>query len=227
MSTAAHINEPMVQVDRVHGPRLVGMWQKAVIGAWALVWLVSLVIFLLAIYYWFLWDSTPAAQIPQFFPTITPADQNSLLGYQEAIRQAGLSLVLYGGLFAVLRLISGLPYFVLSTLIVRRRSDRLMVVLFAIVLVVIGTAGRWVSANWNAAARCLPLEHYRQNPGVFAGLQRNYPLRLPGWAFCSTLDAFGGNHHTDPQFFSQHFERYCQLITQTLPGCGDLYLVEF
>ena len=156
MSTAAHINEPMVQVDRVHGPRLVGMWQKAVIGAWALVWLVSLVIFLLAIYYWFLWDSTPAAQIPQFFPTITPADQNSLLGYQEAIRQAGLSLVLYGGLFAVLRLISGLPYFVLSTLIVRRRSDRLMVVLFAIVLVVIGTAGRWISANWNALPDVFP-----------------------------------------------------------------------
>lgn len=144
---------PIAKPDRVHGPRLAGKWQKAGTGAWAVVWCFCLLVFGLAIYVWFRWDSTPAAVSALADPTMTPADVKTFSDYQDVIRQAGLSLAVYGGLFAGLRLLSGIPYFVLSALIMRRRSDRLMAVLFAIVLAVIGAAGRWISANW------IPLPH--------------------------------------------------------------------
>lgn len=156
MNKVVPLSEAKVQVDHIHGPRLSGTWKKTLIGTWLLVWLVSLVVFGMAIYYWFRWDSTPAAQMPKFFPLITPADQDSMAKYQAAIQQAGLSLAFYGGLFAILRLVSGIPYFVLSALIVRRRSDRLMVILFAIVLAVIGAAGRWISPNWVVIPDAIP-----------------------------------------------------------------------
>jgi len=142
-----------VQNERVQGPRLAGVWQKTGIGVWALIWLLSLLAFGLAIYNWYRWDSTPAAITALSTPTMTPEDQQSLAAYQDAIRQAGLSLAFYGALFAVLRLLAGIPFFLLSILIVRRRSDRLMAVLFAAVLAVIGAAGRWIQANWR------PLPH--------------------------------------------------------------------
>lgn len=156
MDTDVEMSEPIGHVDRIHGPRLAGGWRKVWIGAWALIWLVSVIVFLLAIYYWFRWDSTPAAQIQQFFPTINSATQDLLSKYKVAIQQAGISLAFYGGMFAILRLISGIPYFILSALIVMRRSDRLMAILFAIALAVIGAAGRWISANWGALPQVVP-----------------------------------------------------------------------
>jgi hypothetical protein len=141
------------QPDRVQGPRLAGIWQKAGIGVWAIVWCFCLLVFAMAIFTWFRWDSTPAAVSALTNPTMTPADVQSYSDYQDVVIQAGLSLAAYGGLFAGLRLLSGIPYFILSALVMRRRSDRLMAVLFAIVLAVIGAAGRWIMANW------IPLPH--------------------------------------------------------------------
>jgi len=141
-------SDQRVPVERVQGPRLAGAWQKIGIGLWTLIWLLSLLAFGLAIVDWFRWDSTPAAITAQADPSMTAADLQRQSSYQDAILQAGLSLAFYGGLFAALRLLAGIPYFLLSVLIVRRRSDRLMAVLFAAVLAVIGAAGRWISANW-------------------------------------------------------------------------------
>jgi len=156
MNTVDLLSEAKLPANPIHGPRLAGVWKNIGIIAWAIIWLASLVVFVLAIYYWFRWDSTPAAQMPQFFPLITPADQASMAQYQAVIQQAGLSLALYGGLFAALRLASGIPFLVLSVLIVRRRNDRLMAVLFAIVLAVIGAAGRWISPNWGVVPDAIP-----------------------------------------------------------------------
>lgn len=140
--------------ERVHGPRLEGVWRKLGIGVWAFIWLLSLIAFGLAVYTWMRWDSTPIAVIAQRDPTITLENQQIAAAYQDAIHQAGLSLSFYGGLFAFLRLVAGIPYFVLSILIVQRRNNRLMAVLFAMVMAVIGAAGRWISANWQ------PLPHF-------------------------------------------------------------------
>lgn len=143
--------------ERVYGPVLAGGWRSVGISAWAVVWLASLAAFLLAALVYYRWDSTPIAQTVLTDPTITPESQAFMTSYQNAIHQLGLSLPVYGGLFAGLRLLSGIPYFILSVLIMRRRSDRLMAVLFAVVLAVIGAAGRWIQANWMALPEQYPL----------------------------------------------------------------------
>ena len=130
----------------VHGPRLAGWSRKLAVGAWAAVWLLALVAFFLSLRIWYLWDRTPYAGLPRFFPDFIP--NQYLFDYKNATIQIGLSLESYAILFVLLRLISGVPYFILSFLIVRRRSDRLMAVLFAIFLAVAGAAGRWLEPNW-------------------------------------------------------------------------------
>ena len=131
----------------VHGPRLAGMSRRIGIGFWAAIWLISLVAFLLAIYIWYLWDRTPANEVLRIFPAAQEGLQ-AHTDYQNAISQLGLTLPFYATLFVALRLLSGAPYFLLSYLIIRRRSDRLMAVLFAMFLPVAGAAGRWIMANW-------------------------------------------------------------------------------
>lgn len=144
ISFPVHQSEP----GRVHGPRLAGLRHTTGISIWAIVWLVSLGAFLLSTEIWFRWDSTPIALNAQRFPDVDPENYAFMVGYQEAIRQLGMSLPMYGGLYAGLRLLACIPYFSLSILIMRRRSDRLMAVLFAILLAVGGAAGRWILPNW-------------------------------------------------------------------------------
>jgi signal transduction histidine kinase len=136
------------QPERVHGPQLLGLWRLIGVGAWALIWLISLGAFFLATYIWFMWDSTPIAEYVVQHPETPPVDVAFMTEYQDDLRQLGMSLLFYGGLFAGLRLLACIPYFFLSVLIVLRRSDRLMAVLFAIFLAVSGAAGRWISPNW-------------------------------------------------------------------------------
>jgi signal transduction histidine kinase len=139
---------PDVQQERVHGLVLRGIWRKAGIGAWAVIWLFCLGAFVLATHYWFVWDSNPVlintAQHPKWW--MYPSVFN--FAYQDAIRQLGMSLLSYALLFVVLRTLACIPYLVISVLIMRRYSARLMAVLFAMVLAVIGALGRWGSPNW-------------------------------------------------------------------------------
>ena len=153
------ISSPVIQMQseqRVHGPHLVGGWRTLGLAGWAAIWLISLAAFFLAIYVWYRWDSTPIAVTALSDPLLTPENQKMMQDYQDAILQAGMSLPFYGGLFAGLRLLAGIPYFFLSVLIIRRRSDRLMAVLFGMVLAVIGAAGRWISANWVSLGAVYP-----------------------------------------------------------------------
>jgi signal transduction histidine kinase len=138
---------PHTQPERIYGPRLTGGWRIAGIGAWAIIWLISLGTFVLATRFWFTWDSTPFikyfAQHPnEGWPNIF------LIEYQEAIRQMGMSLLSYALLFVVLRTLACIPYLVISALIMRRYSNRLMAVLFAVILAVVGVLGRWGMPNW-------------------------------------------------------------------------------
>lgn len=160
MSSLTGISQPpILEISTpVHGPRLVGLSRKIGIGFWAIIWLFSLVSFFLAIYVWYLWDRTPAGEILRYFPDAQGAIQ-SHQNYQNAITQLGLNLPLYAGLFVVLRLLSGAPYFILSYLILKRRSDRLMAVLFAMFLPVGGAAGRWIQANWLVVPGRYPWMH--------------------------------------------------------------------
>ncbi len=145
---------PDVQPAHVHGPRLTGVGRKAGIGVWVVIGLVSLGLFFMALDYWFEWDSTPileyVAQHPdQNLDTKQTAENIATAqAYDDAIHQLGMSLPFYGGLFAALRLLAALPSFLLSFLIMRRRSDRLLAVLFAIWLVVFGATGRALQPNW-------------------------------------------------------------------------------
>jgi signal transduction histidine kinase len=140
--------------ERIYGPHLVGGWRTAGRTAWLLIWLLSLSVFFAAIVLWYQWDSTPVAVSALSQPEMTTDARIFLEEYQQAIRDSGMSLPFYAGLYAALRLVSGIPFFILSVLIVRRRSDRLMAILFAIVLAVMGAAGRWIFPNWT------PLEQF-------------------------------------------------------------------
>ena len=195
--------------ERVHGPHLAGVWRKVGIVAWAVLWCFCLLIFGSAIFVWFRWDSTPAALSALADPTMTPADVKSISDYQDVIRQAGLSLVVYGGLFAVLRLLSGLPYFVLSALIMRRRSDRLVAVLFAIVLAVIGAAGRWISANWVSLLNEYP---WLRIPLMILDFLLDCSviilIHFPRWAVCAALDTMAGRRGCAVRFFGQYPREY-------------------
>jgi signal transduction histidine kinase len=148
--SASEISLPVshLQPEHVHGLRLTGGWRTAGVVAWAVVWLISLGAFFLATYIWFNWDTTPIEVSVLRDPDIPPESRALMVEYQAAIQQMGMSLLLYGSLFAGLRLIACVPYFVLSVLIMRRRNDRLMAVLFATLLAVAGAAGRWSLPNW-------------------------------------------------------------------------------
>lgn len=155
--TVSEVSLPVSQTqpERVHGPRLTGAWCTAGVVMWAAVFLLSLGAFILSTYTWFIWDSTPV-KIYALSREVKPEFYLMKLDYETAIRQVGMSLAFYGGLFASLRLLAGLPYFVLSALIIQRRRDRLMAVLFAVMLAVNGAAGRWISPNWNSLPGSYP-----------------------------------------------------------------------
>lgn len=142
--------------QRVYGPRLAGAWRWAALVAWALVWLGSLAAFAASTVIWFRWDSRPIAVSVAENPAIPLESRQQMTEYQQAIRDAGMTLPFYGSLFAGLRLLAGAPFFLLSALIARRRSDRLMAMLFAIVLAALGAAGRWISPNWNVLPGVYP-----------------------------------------------------------------------
>lgn len=133
----------------VHGPQLAGVGRALATGLWAALFLTCLAAAAMSIGYMDLWHRTPYTELPLLDARITPEGiQQSVRPFQEAIRELGLSLDLYSHYFTGLRILAGLPFFVLSALIVRRRSDRLMAVLFAIALSLAGAAGTLFNPLW-------------------------------------------------------------------------------
>jgi signal transduction histidine kinase len=133
----------------VHGPRLAGAWRRVGILAWAILFLACLAALIMSVAYADLWYRTPYTSIQTISADTDPAAiEATIRPFQEAINGLGLTLDLYSHYFTVLRLLAGLPYFILSVLIIRRRSDRLMAVLFAMVLCLLGAAGTWFTPLW-------------------------------------------------------------------------------
>jgi signal transduction histidine kinase len=133
----------------VHGPRLDGIGQKASIGAWIVIFLLCLGVFTFSVYSIDLWFRTPYTELARIDPTTTAEDINQTIKpFQEEILKLGLTLDFYAHYFTALRIIAGLPYFIFSFLIILRRSDRLMALLFAMVLALLGSAGTWFNPLW-------------------------------------------------------------------------------
>ena len=95
----------------------------------------------MSISYGDLWFRTPYAEKAAVDPEYDPERMEIDKAFQEAIYDLGLTLNVYSHYFTILRVIAGLPFFLLSFLIIRRRSDRLMAVLFAMALTLFGAAG--------------------------------------------------------------------------------------
>jgi hypothetical protein len=149
--SANAISTPQVpsQAEDINGPSLAGWRRTRLLIIWGVVMLVSLAAFFWGTYLWFRWDSTPIAVYDRTIENVTQDTRTWMEAYQANILKSGMSLTFYGGLFAGLRLIACIPFFVLSLLIVRQRSRRLMAVVFAIILADLGAAGNWFSPIWN------------------------------------------------------------------------------
>ena len=144
LSTATQSYPPSI-----YGPRLSGIWHKLTILAWGIFFITCAAGFFMSISYGDLWFRTPYTNIPHLAPELDIADlEENLKPFQDAIYDLGLTLDSYSHYFTALRLLAGIPYFILSFLILRHRSDRLMVTLFAIVLCLLGAAGTWFNPLW-------------------------------------------------------------------------------
>ncbi len=119
--------------------RLRGPWLIAGLAAWAAIFILSLAVFGLSVY--FIYAS-------QLLPCTARWDPRACAEFGHALHQLGLSFSFFGLYFLALQIVAALPYFVLSILIVRRRSDALMALLFAIWLPVVGAAGTWFNPIW-------------------------------------------------------------------------------
>jgi len=120
---------------RLAAPRLAGVWRTIGIALWLAVFFMSLLAWGLGVYAGWLWDTTPADQINQLPTThvpLTPAEIQARAEYRQAIFEVGLSLPAFGGIYIALRVLAGLLYFGLSSLIMQRCSRQWVAVFFAI-----------------------------------------------------------------------------------------------
>jgi signal transduction histidine kinase len=112
---------------------------------WAALCLLCLVVLSFSIY-----------SLYQLVPAPCGGNRASCPNFEYAINELGLSLAGYGIYFVALRGIAGLPYFVISFLIVRN-SNALRALLLSSLLVVLATAGTWYQPIWIWALAYLPL----------------------------------------------------------------------
>ena len=118
--------------------RLSGKWLIAGRVAWVAIFILSLAVFALSIFFLYIETLQPCAL----------RDWSACGAFEQALYQLGLSWTFWGLYFLALRIIAALPYFVLSALIVRRRPDTLVALLFATWLAVVGAAGTWFNPIW-------------------------------------------------------------------------------
>ncbi len=149
--TNTTLTQPLAQEKPapVHGPELGGVLRWTGIGLWLGIFLLSLLVFWLSLYRIDAQAQVPCLVEAEQNPHLDPEYvQEVCIPFQAAIFQLGLTLPAFAHYFTILRLLAGLPYFLISFLIVRRRSDRLMAVLFAVLLPVLGAAGTWYNPLW-------------------------------------------------------------------------------
>jgi signal transduction histidine kinase len=120
------------------GIRLRGRWLSAGRAAWAVIFTLSVVVFTLSVSFIYVFALLPC--VVREWPTCGV--------FGQALYQLGLSWIFWGLYFLALQTIAALPYFILSVLIIRRRPDALMALLFATWLPVVGAAGTWFNPIW-------------------------------------------------------------------------------
>lgn len=146
----------------VYGLRLENGWQRLGFAVWAVLFLIALAGFSMAVFYADLWFRTPYTEISKITSQYDPEQlETSLKPFQEAIQEIGFSLAGYSHYFTFLRVLAGLPFFALSIVIIRRRSDWLMAVFFAVILALFGAAGTLYTPLWN----WIP-DHYPWHPAL-------------------------------------------------------------
>ncbi len=131
--------------SRIAGPELRGPAQWAARLAWASFFLLSIFILSMGVWHWYDQNHRPCAQQQPW---------EHCAAFEAGLAQIGMSPAFYGAYTAALPVVAALPFFALSLIIVRRRSDRLMAVLFAIMLAGLGATGKLYApiaewANWN------------------------------------------------------------------------------
>lgn len=125
------------------GPRLAGTWQKIAVTTWAVVFLVSLLSCALSLAAINIWDRVPAAELPRYFSTMDQASIADKSSFQSEILSMGFSLAGFAFLLTFFRAAGSVVLFLLSALMVRRFAGRLIAVLFAVLLAVMGASGVW------------------------------------------------------------------------------------
>lgn len=149
MNTYPHISPSHPEITAIHGPQLIGIWQKLGVALWSVLFILCLSASVMSISFGDFWYRTPYSEILKITPTQDSSDvAETLKPFQDAIFNLGLTLDGYAHYFTILRILAGLPYFILGFLIIRRRSDRLIAVLFAGALCILGAAGTWFNPLW-------------------------------------------------------------------------------
>lgn len=147
-----HMPEPraadMPDLGAVH---LNGKWLSAGRVSWALIFVLSVVVFSIAAVKLYDVQSTPCGTNPIADTWTTCAE------FQDGIRRIGLSPASFGAYLFGVRLLAALPFFALSALLVWRRAGEFPVLLIAILLSVVGAAGTWFNPLWDWARHFIPV----------------------------------------------------------------------
>src|SRR5262245_49650564 len=107
--------------------RLRGPWLISGLAAWTAIFVFAFIVFALSVYILYRFDRSPC--VARF-----SGDYRSCMEFGRGLHQLGLSFGFFAVYFLALQIGAALPYFVLSILIVRRRPNSLMALLFAMLL---------------------------------------------------------------------------------------------
>lgn len=143
--------------------RLTGSWFWLGRLAWAAVFTLCAIAWVAGSYKWYASQSAPCSD-----PIHYGWAPEYCEPYYQAIADLHLSNDFYGAYPAVLYFLAGVPYFVLSFILARRRPDSARVLLMAIFLAAIGASGKWMNA--------LPL--WATDFGRGTSLDLNWPANL-------------------------------------------------
>jgi signal transduction histidine kinase len=122
------------------GFRLTGRWLWLGRLAWAAVFTLCVIAWLAGSYQWYADQSAPCSD-----PVHADWPIEVCGPYHQAIADLHLTDNLFGVYTASLYLLAGVPYFVLSFILARRRPDSARVLLMAIFLAAVGSMGKWMN----------------------------------------------------------------------------------
>jgi signal transduction histidine kinase len=129
--------------------------------------------------------------------------------WYQAMAEMGITAVAFESYFAILRVVTALPFLVLSLFLVWRRSDEMRVLLFAGLLLLMGFAGTWFNPFWQWGGGWF--ENYTAYPALKILSQLLTFLLLSGGMLFAFL-------FPDGQFVPHWSRRVAGLIVVLLAG---------